>query len=74
MSDAESLINQTIKKLQIPQEWQDDAVQEGWVAHASGESIIAHLAEWLRNERKYRKKHIFFSELHKEQRKDLGIA
>jgi hypothetical protein len=70
---TESHIRHTIKKLHIPEEWREDAVQEGWVAHSNGESIITHLAKWLREEKKYRKNHIFFSELHKEQRKDLGI-
>ena len=70
----ESLIEQTIAKLQIPKELQEDATQEGWVAHLEGESIIAHLSKWQRNQRRYRENHIFFSELEEEQKKKLGIT
>lgn len=53
MSEIEQIIEQTIRKLNVPESLQEDARQEGWLAYCQGGSVITHLRKWLNTEIDY---------------------
>lgn len=63
--DAKKKIEGAINILNIPMKLRDDAVQEGWLAHLEGRSVMGHLKSWYEREKKHQKKHVLFSEMGK---------
>ncbi len=46
-------IEKYVAKFSIPEDWRDDAIQEGWVAFLEGKSFKEGVLRYIHGEREY---------------------